>query len=565
MLNSIYNLGKWYQKNNDTLKLLVTDPCPKNNGIVIEILIMGGEYKGLCLRDYTPDLETKLLYKKLNGHEDASLTSKLQTNKVQNTIKRIFNHLSKNDPELYDKLKDYKEKIVRDLERLEYDKKKVYLLTIKLDGKLPGEVDKYVEGFKKRISRDFYMDSNVKARGVGVCSLCNEEKEVNGLFRELKWYTIHNSSFSMFEDKNEAYKQFPVCDDCAYTLIAGKRVLDDLLTIKLFGMDAWVIPKTSRIEDLDKFMSMFISFIKGYEKLGFTRDFTMLEQRLERFLSSQKQVLSYSIVFWIKGHDWKIIDVIDEVPPSRFTQIIKRIREVEKEFEHEEVNFSKKPKKERLNFLKKVYKIVDDKHAKGFKFRWGYAKDWFGSPNEKISNSYIPIVKLVYAGNEIPYARIRRVQLKKLQSEFIKNERISIESVNKIKIFNKVIGDNMEITKEVEFITKIARMVKIAAWCQREHVGGQPIMRSLYDLDINAERLLKIYTKAYSVVLKYRQADKVGYGANLEKEIVELSKVVNLDGLSKSEISFWFAIGLGSRSNNEEEINVIGESNRITQ
>ena len=115
------------------------------------------------------------------------------------------------------------------------------------------------------------------------------------------------------------------------------------------------------------------------------------------------------------------------------------------------------------------------------------------------------------------------------------------------------------------FRSKIARMVKIAAWCQREHVGGQPIMRSLYDLDINAERLLKIYTKAYSVVLKYRQADKVGYGANLEKEIVELSKVVNLDGLSKSEISFWFAIGLGSRSNNEEEINVIGESNRITQ
>jgi len=150
----------------------------------------------------------------------------------------------------------------------------------------------------KKIEEYYYMKSlNARAKGYGVCSICNEEGDVFGLFREFGFYTIDKIGNVNGLNPNEAWKTFPICPKCALYVKEGKNYLDENLKVKFYGNDLYIIPKVLYKEDIGKVLKRFEDMAKEFG----TQDYSYRERRLFEYLSKKDIYLYFLSCFLRKA------------------------------------------------------------------------------------------------------------------------------------------------------------------------------------------------------------------------------------------------------------------------
>jgi len=257
MIEAIKEIGEYAIRKegkniNDPLGILIEDPesNPKNPSyrhilsIILYLDANSGkyEYKGIDHEEYSKDKINLYLYKQgsSKGH-DITPTSRITS------IKSTFNNtkilpwfkeyncigLDNNTNflvEIGDCLRENSEKIQEDLEvkRNGINKKEKAVLTLKIDGKHIGEYEIFKTILLEESKKGFYSKYGIISKAEDkLCCVCNERRaEVYGFVSTYHFYTVDKPGFVSggFQQKN-AWKNYPVCLNCALTLEAGKDYL----------------------------------------------------------------------------------------------------------------------------------------------------------------------------------------------------------------------------------------------------------------------------------------------------------------------------------------------------
>jgi CRISPR-associated protein Csh1 len=272
MLKAIKELGQYMRENEDLNEIQVLTESSKlaNTKKMICVVFRKENdsdiiFDGVHIETFGEEKTPKILYKLFrHGRYNAFLTSVITTRKtdeeaIKNTRKKWklwfkqYSEKFKNKYSLIEILKlkiEEKEEEIFDkiLERyrdLNKDEKRNCLLTIKIKEdtieKYPAEISEFIEIFKNTSSEDLYSKHGVIAKGDGTCAFCGRKSEVMPA-SPFAIFTVDKVGFAYEFDRQNSWKQLPICFNCYLDLEAGKRFLEKQLSFTLYGYRYFVIP-----------------------------------------------------------------------------------------------------------------------------------------------------------------------------------------------------------------------------------------------------------------------------------------------------------------------------------
>lgn len=389
----------------------------------MEILIEHGDnkfsYKGINFREYDSDLKTKYLYR--SGASRG--TDVTPTAKITEVEKTFINKIIKAFPEAIEfggeKYKEEKE-ILNGMQQVLIENKD--LIKSDLIGKLKNVSKKegtfitvcLVVNQEKKYVGDFTLfrekivaDALEKFRysktydkyvfkDKAVCSLCGQNVEaIYGKVDVFPFYTIDKSGYiSGGFDYEKAWRNYPVCKNCAIKLELGKNYLDENLVFLFYSRRYYLIPKPIYNNDLKNVLKKYRS-LKSEDINDVRKKFSSTEERVMKILSKEQNSISFDLMFFEK--DNAALDIllnIEDVAPSRFRTIFDALDEIRNMefFDDKQVNFDlinyvfKKRKVgnkivENMYFLDTIDKIISDR-----KIEYKFLMPFF---NQYIMDSFV--------------------------------------------------------------------------------------------------------------------------------------------------------------------------------
>lgn len=344
MIETLYQLGEYSSLN--TEETLVEDPRSQK---VIEILFnrSGNDlnYVSSQLQDLKEPIE-QYGYSERNGtainHSPSARFGKNDGNekKIQS---RFIDWFDNHPGELSDQIKNeltknnVVEDIISGMKNIgQYESYLVYA-AIQEDGRKKYPLD--IAEFNNAIWQPF-DDMFTKAKK-GVCTVCGKEKKVTGDFKPYKFTTFDKiGNISDMKEKNKT-RMFPVCRECALTMLKGKKFVDNYCDYRLCGMRVKIIPKplTTDYEEIISFMKQATSTISSRQekinqlhqkKAQYTRsnldkierltdyEYTLLDEIEEREDTFTVDMLFYEL----DNAKMNILANIKNVAPSRIQEVL---------------------------------------------------------------------------------------------------------------------------------------------------------------------------------------------------------------------------------------------------
>lgn len=196
-------------------------------------------------------------------------------------------------------------------------KKDRFLLTVKVDGKYPYEIQLFREEFE----RSFWSSVKKIKKENGFCSVCGKKKtEIFTTSEIYKFYNTDKESYIAggFSEKT-AWKNFPICEDCFLKVLAGKKYIEDNLSFKFYGNKYYLIPHALlKKADLLQILQILVYQDKN-QKL--TKEHKKIlsanEKEVIELLKGFQDTLSLYILFLKKDNNAeRIILLIEDVLPS---------------------------------------------------------------------------------------------------------------------------------------------------------------------------------------------------------------------------------------------------------
>jgi CRISPR-associated protein Csh1 len=192
------------------------------------------------------DIKTSLqnLSKTILDPEDRKLPQDLKK-KIPQYLKNVKEYLSDKN-----KQKDLEEEIKEKIEGQE--KEKLFLLTIRIDGKFLGEIDEYKEFLKEYLMSEYENES--------YCAVCGNWTRVKA---EIPFYFLtFDKPGYVVGGLNEkfAYKNSPICFDCFEKMRIARQELEEA-KFDLAGLKYLIIPESLNRETLRVFINL-LKFLK---------------------------------------------------------------------------------------------------------------------------------------------------------------------------------------------------------------------------------------------------------------------------------------------------------------
>ncbi|WP_017980959.1 TIGR02556 family CRISPR-associated protein [Methanocaldococcus villosus] len=582
MLSSVATIGKYVIEKegkdiNNPLSILVENPNIDGNYNIIFKITFDEDFNYLGVFDdkFDSSMVLKLLYKKGSPRgADLSPTSKLVDaektfkNKILKAVVDANKYKKSNFLKRLEKvLKNYEKKIIEDIKKLKknYPNEGVILtLVFRKNGEefYVGDIKEFRDYFIHKATMDYYYmkTGNITAKGIGVCSICNEKGEVFGLFREFGFYTIDKIGNVNGLNPNEAWKTFPICLKCALYVKAGKNYLDEHLKVRFYGNDLYIIPKVLDEKDIEKVLERFEDMA---EKFG-TKDYSYLENMLFKFLSREDIYLYITFMFFKKGNDFKITQVIEDILPSRFRRLYEEMDKVE---DYGIFKYYKLKNKKLSKTEKEYYRKILGEDLKGLKFRFGYIKEFFGN------DEFLKIINIIISNKKIDYYYLIKTFISKIREIFIKNEPYELYAYKSFMILlylmnlgileGNVMGDSKEyyLYDEVdEFFNNYSgffdRDEKKAVFLlgvlvgkllnlQYQKRGSRPFQSKLYGLNLNKSKVENIFKELNKKFMEYEREDNKLYYKKLREKAAEyFLKAGNDWNIKDNEISYIFTLGM---------------------
>jgi len=517
--------------------------------------------KGLCLKDTSTYSVDSKDYKKIIRILENNVEIKPELQGLLDFFR--------NSPELvYEKIHSY----------LDPDMDKQYLLTIRIDGEYIGR--SYIfEPIRKKAIEDFYRDfytlQDEKVVGDNLmCSMCLQKKE------ELWGYvSIYNFYAAKTEyapiaggfDKKKAYRNYPVCPECAAKLKRMKPVIDKYFDFQFCGFNYLLIPEIVTLGTNNEAINTIIEImVAQYE--GDSTSAINLKTRLGTFtLSERKKIVdadtkevfaclaetdesaSYTMLFYKAQHaEFKVLITIENVFPHHFKNI-----------------FDAKCKAEQHSIFKNLPGNQKNE-VYNLEFRFDVLKEFLPkSTDGDFSNAFLEITRKIFVQQPVSYDFMLNVMTNIIRKKFVNDENYELCARKAFLIlkFMSYLGiininnqkPNMEENMNPKFITFFDEHKDFFNSSAKQSIfmlgvltqfllniqyvdkkGATPFRNRLNGLKLNKEIIQRIFTE---VIEKLEEYDK-NYYKEMEREIAGLLVQGGLEKLSNDEISFFFTLGM---------------------
>ncbi|MDI6851798.1 MAG: TIGR02556 family CRISPR-associated protein [bacterium] len=371
-------------------------------GYIFAIVVDSDEdyqFKELSVEQFDPEKISRYLYKEgeSKGNRPAPIAPLTEPEKTFEKILRWLEKCAKLS-ELEEEERKIPEKMVKNL------KEKEKLILSELDSKLkevPKKAGKYltvkignsyigdIELFRKahlKITLEKIKKSSAENK---TCSICGEVKEnVSARTYVYNFDTDDKPGFITWFDKNNFWKNFPVCQECRELLKKGREFIDSQLTFNFCGFRYQVIPNILK-DDAEVFNEIV-------DILSHTRkDISLKDKTIKRITSDEKEILPYlsqkedNVTFNLlfletQQSAERIVLLIEDVYPSRLKKIFKAKKQVDNLFTKADFKFDtlrlffKKSDTQKKNFdLDKYFLEIVDSVFKGRKINFKFIVKFF--------------------------------------------------------------------------------------------------------------------------------------------------------------------------------------------
>ncbi len=269
--------------------------------------------------------EEKVLYK-FGSSRGGDQTPTSRVTNIERTTKRVFDDwfmkeksenplITSPQDEWEDKEKEIRKKIKKKFQQIDGNT----VLTVRFEGKdefkFIGEFEIFRKILKDKVSERWHHQ---KTKGESLaedkrCSICNEKKTVYGYAFPYNFYTVDNKRYAPDFQREESWKNIPLCEDCAFKMQLGKKFIDQQNFSYYVGegLNYYVVP-----EFLGKVKYKFLDSVIDYENT----EEGLLEA--EEYYRNPEENINLDFIFYKKENKSKTIQKqIQDVAPSHLKQL----------------------------------------------------------------------------------------------------------------------------------------------------------------------------------------------------------------------------------------------------
>jgi len=438
-----------------------------------------------------------------------------------------------------------------------------------------GDIDLFRKIFVQKSRASFWQKYNTTSVEKNkTCSVCRKKKdEVYGFASTFNFYTVDKPGMvSGGFDQSLAWKNYPVCLDCALALERGKRYLNDFCHFSFYGYDYYIIPKPLLNENTIVY-EILKNFQEDTEKIKLTDKYESLmsdarEEIFGTLAEKENSFLCNILIYKEDKRSFKIIRYIEDIFPSRLKQL----------FDAKNVIESKPYFKD---FQVPAFKDQKRIGEKQYKFTFETLRYFFGRYADVY---FFDIVGRIFSGKEVSYPFILYEIARKIRDQHnhgIPTKETAFRGLallaylDELELFGKhkggrtmttlpksiVIDGSSETKKKADaifdefpafFDTAAKRAVFLeGVLCQKllgiqhHERGATPFRTKLQGLRLDQKTIQALLPQIQNKLEEY----KANYYRDLE-QIISASMIEAGDEwiMSKDEISFYFVLGMNLAS-----------------
>ena len=438
MIQAIREIGEYALKQSgkstdNPLEILLDNPSNKQteNVLFIKINEQDGEfvYDGITIEPFDSTKLKLYLYRKGSARGTDMTPTAMITSPEKTFNQKIlgwFKEFEKDSEEEF--LSKIGEVLRNRLENILEDLKEKYsqtnnILSLKIDGKYVGEYEQFRKILLEKAKEDYYYKSSFTTGKYSIaedklCVVCNENKaEVYGFVSTFKFYTVDKQGFvSGGFRQSDAWKNYPVCLECALILEEGKKFLDEHFNFGFYGHKYLLIPKfliSTTEDEKEEVFSIFEEQKNPEIREKIIRRITNDENEILELTGEFKNYLNLNFLFYdapkgINGAVFNIVQFIEDVLPSR----IKKIFDVKSELD--EIPLFK-------NYNVSVYENNRITGERPLEFNFGILRNFFYNSVERnpVSDKYfLDVVNKIFSSRPIDYDFILSFIIEKIRTDF---------------------------------------------------------------------------------------------------------------------------------------------------
>ncbi|MCC4767136.1 TIGR02556 family CRISPR-associated protein [Methanosarcina sp. DH1] len=427
-----YALEKENKDLNDFVSILVENPASNETYkhvfcIKLVSCQKSFEFNEIEHQEYSKEKIVKYLYKRgsSNGPDITPTARVTEINKTfSNKIVGWFSKpLKEAKPILDDEevqflellgkcIKENEDKILLDLEPKvnSIDAKENSILTLIIEEndfiRYVGDFEVFRKILKNNGASKFYSKYGIISKADNkICSICKTHREVYGFVTPYEFYTVDKRGFvSGGFDQSKAWRNNPVCLECALKITAGREYIEKYMSFGFYGFNFLIIPKllnNSTNEDLfdtfEKFNEKKFTFNKEYKRF-----LTANENDILEILSEEDDYLNFNFQFYEKSNSaYRILLYIEDILPSRLRDLFKSKEIVDK---------------------RKIFSnyYSNDTEVKSIQFTLGNVR-WF-FPNTlddpDLNKYFLEITNGIFTGTSIDYDFLLKYIMRRIRKDF---------------------------------------------------------------------------------------------------------------------------------------------------
>lgn len=598
MIEALYEIGKIQEKENFLDEYI--DDIGRGYKYVFKVILNIDDdehiqYKETGFEDFKEENKLKYMYKRGGSRgSDNTPTSRITNlsktfnKKIVQSVKTFLdnNETALNDEgkiflkNLDDCLHRNKEKILADLlsltkesmeilnEKEEIKDGGIITLVFEKDNNLLyiGDMELFKNAFISQETaayKSFYFSKTRKEESRSynkVCYLCKHNKgEVWGLVGTFKFYTVDKPGMVAGGfNQDEAWKNYPVCPDCAIILNRGKKYIEANLRKRFCGFDYYIIPQLAVSDEG--------GLGKVLRRLERDPAFTLADKEAERIRKTEERIIeslakegnniNFNLVFFKEDHGGDVFNILlflQEIAPTRFRRLIGAKDEVD-------------------DTGKKKYKlfeeIVTKKETKNFDFRFRLIRDFFTNTNIEgnFDKDFLAVVNNIFLGHPISFEFLLKRFMDKIRRDFLNDYPFNWQTLRAYKILLYI--DQVKLLKIRRFKVSDSDNAKpYREFFDENSMLDDDTKRAVFLEGVLAEKLLNIqYSERQSkpfrarlnglkidgkaarrllpeMINKLEEYDK-NYYKKLEEAIGVYMLNANFPKFSVDELSFYFTLGM---------------------
>ncbi len=337
MIEALYNLSNYIKPSDRNIDGIELDPIEAKHLICLEF-DNGFQYKGVSYEEVDTTTQKKYLFKNAPSSNPPTYTPTLSLKKDElekklNNLVKILNKLRKdlgkntsgykNIDSIIASISQNYQTVLSDIsQKVDNISNESIFLTIKIDGKYIGEIDYFIEAFKK-----VYLESDrfKNSKGKSNCCICGEYKEVAGDISPYAFYTIDKPGYIVGGMRKEvSWKNFPLCMNCKVKLDNARIFVEENLEFNFTSFLSYYLIPEFLVEDENKVNSIIGNIMLQQKQYDIETNFTRDQRGIERLLN-EDDILVVNLLFLEKQQARETIELlIQGIYPSRIKEIFEK-------------------------------------------------------------------------------------------------------------------------------------------------------------------------------------------------------------------------------------------------